>query len=106
MSQTLPVSEYSMASLVSDRDNLSTSSSDISGSFNATNKKRTKHKQHVFSSACPDLEFILNKNILGKHAGQLLLELHQFPKDEDAIIYTLPGIILNKTNVSCFISTL
>lgn len=48
----------------------------------------------------PGLAWLLNRQLLGQHAGELLLDLHQFNKKEsDSSTYTMPGIIVKDTEV-------
>ena len=52
----------------------------------------------------PIIEYDLDSKVLGKHAGQLLLDLYHFNRDVDVPAMKMPGIIVNETDVSnsCF----
>ncbi|CAG2235508.1 unnamed protein product [Mytilus edulis] len=47
----------------------------------------------------PSIEFDLNKEVLGQHAGELLLDLYECRRRGDVPMLTMPGMIVDGTKV-------
>ena len=49
----------------------------------------------------PAMAYVLPRQLLGQHAGELLLDFHKFgKKNGDQTVYTMPGLIIKDTEVS------
>ncbi|CAC5371673.1 unnamed protein product [Mytilus coruscus] len=53
----------------------------------------------VESSRRPRIEEFLSRRVLGQHAGELLLDLHAFVNPTEMTTLSVPGMIVNKTEV-------
>ncbi|XP_052086948.1 uncharacterized protein LOC127724127 [Mytilus californianus] len=52
-----------------------------------------------YDGSIPSIEIDLNKEVLGQHAGELLLDLYECHRSVDAPILTMPGMIVDGTKV-------
>ena len=73
----------------------------MSEKFESTSLDHTESDSSESESECkPSVEAYMNSKVLGQHAGELLLDLYSLKRNyEDMSSLTMPGMIVNKTEV-------
>lgn len=72
-----------------------------SSSSSGISSLSSEHVMETSKEQLPEILTDLNKRVLGQHAGELLLDLHEYGFDDHTPKLTLPGMIVDGTKVYC-----
>ncbi|XP_052072114.1 uncharacterized protein LOC127710361 [Mytilus californianus] len=70
-----------------------------SSSSSGISSLSSEHVLETSKEQLPEILTDLNKRVLGQHAGELLLDLHEYGFDDHTSKLTLPGMIVDGTKV-------